>query len=80
MVEVRDIRNCQARVREVAQKFSVETALNGLAAVAAEAIVSSAQSQEARDELMRVFTAMLIDYMRSVGRMQSNHIVLGGTH
>ena len=77
-VDPKDIRNCQARLREAAQKFSIEAALNGLAAVAAEAIVSAAETPDARDKLVQVFTAMLLDYLRSTAAANPGPVIRRG--
>lgn len=57
---VENIRRCQAEVRKVAQKFTVEEALNGLAAVAAEAVLTVPPRD--RRKLTQIFTGLVLDY------------------
>jgi hypothetical protein len=62
MVDVAKIRTLQAGIRREAQRGSVEEALNALAAVAAEAIVTV--PGDARVELLGVFGVMVQDCIR----------------
>lgn len=59
---VEKIKRMQAAIRTEAMKGSVEEALNALAAVAGEAILTVEGGS--RDKLLQIFTAMTMDAIR----------------
>lgn len=69
MADVGKIRALQAGIRREAQRGSVEEALNALAAVAAEAIVSI--PGDGRVKLLGVFGVMVQDCIRQAESLQN---------
>lgn len=63
MVDVSKVRALQAGIRREAQRGSVEEALNALAAVVAEAVVT-VPGEAARVKLLIVFGLMMQDCIR----------------
>lgn len=57
-------RAAQAKIRTAAQGYSVEEALNGLAAVAAEAIYSGGENADSRGKLLFIFGQMVGDSLK----------------
>lgn len=59
-----DMERCHAAIRETATRFTVEEALHGLAATAAEVIVAGAPEGDSRDQLYMVFATMTSDFLK----------------
>jgi hypothetical protein len=68
------LRVAQAVIRRAAMGFSVEEAMNALAAVSAEAIVSAAPSSD-RPKLLRIFDQMVRDFVRGAEERGSSLII-----